>query len=352
MSFLPKNEWLNWARERGLTHYPQKGWLYRTEQVVGLHSGVLVQARWGGEKNACLIVRLRFPRTANLEGLRNALMADPALDALPSRGAGRSKMTIVRSAPNGPRLTGRPEFTLDETSLVWTRRPGLSGTKPQMVPAWVDALVGAVRRATRGFDGHCEQCVNGSARQFVLVDGVPMMLCGACQQRMRSEGEMAERAYDMSEAQHFQGAAFASVAATLGAVAWAGFAALTDRIFAAAAIGIGALVAWAYRRGAGRLDGAGRLIGAAFTLASVVLGQVLYYAWQVSRIRPGAGFRPDLGWKVYVASWGRGPGVEVIALLFGLLGAWVASRALQRPRQHHEILEAGQDPRETQRRAA
>lgn len=352
MSFLPKNEWLNWAREWALTHYPQKGWLYRNEHVVGLHGGVLVQAGWGGEKNACLIVRLRFPRTANLENLRNALVADTALDALPGKGAGRAKMTIVRSAPSGLRLVSRPEFALEETALVWTRRPGLGGVKPQNVPAWVDALVGAVRRVTPGFDGHCEQCVTGSARQYVLVDDVPMMLCGSCQQRMRSEGEMAERAYDMTETQRFQGATFAAVGATLGAIAWATFAALTDRISGLAAIGIGALVAWAYRRGAGRLDGAGRLIGATFTLISVVLGQVLYYAWQVSRIKPGIGFRPDLGWKVYLVSWSRQPGLEAIALLFGLVGAWFAFRVLQRPRQHKVIREAGEDPHESQRRAA
>src|SRR5258706_7740844 len=86
VSFLPRNEWENWAREWGLTHHPQKGWLYRNEQVVGLYQGVLVQALWGGEKNASLIVRLRFPRTQNLEVLKRVLVEDPTLDALPGRG--------------------------------------------------------------------------------------------------------------------------------------------------------------------------------------------------------------------------------------------------------------------------
>jgi hypothetical protein len=163
---------------------------------------------------------------------------------------------------------------------------------------------------------------------------------------------MAERTYEMTEARHLQGAAFATCAALIGAAAWAGFAALTERIIVAAAIGIGAIVAWAYRRGAGRLDAVGRIIGAVLTMGSVVFGQVLYYAWLVSHLRPDLGFRVEAGWEVYGSSWSHDPGLEGIALLFGVAGAAVAMRALQRPKQHKVIREAGQEPPEADRRAA
>jgi hypothetical protein len=352
VSFLPKSEWQEWAQEWGLTHSPQKGWLSRTENVVGLYQGVLVQVGWGGEKNASLVVRLRYPRTANVEGLRNALIADSSLDTLPGHGAGRKKMTIGAFTPVKVHLWKIPEFTIDDTTLGWFRAPGFGGIRPRQVRGWIESLVAAVRRATPGFDGRCEQCQTGATRQFVLVDEVPMMLCLTCQQRLRSEGEMAERTYEMTEARHLMGFAFAVCAAVAGAVAWAGLAALTERIIAAAAIGIGALVAWAYRRGAGRVDAAGRVVGAVLTIGSVVFGQVLYYAWLVSHMRPDLGFRVEAGWEVYGSSWSRDPGIEALALFFGMVGGWVAMKALQRPKQHKVIREAGTQPSQQDRRAA
>jgi hypothetical protein len=352
VSFLPKSEWQQWAQEWGLTHSPQKGWLSRTERVVGLYQGVLVQVGWGGEKNASLIVRLRYPRTANVEGLRNALIADSTLDTLPGHGGGRRKMTTGTFAPTRVHLWKAPEFTIDDTTLGWFRAPGFGGLRSREVRGWVETLVNAVRRATPGFAGRCEQCQTGATRQLVMVDEVPMMLCLGCQQRLRSEGEMAERTYEMTEARHLMGGAFAVVAAAVGAIGWAGLAALTSRIIAAAAIGIGALVAWAYRRGAGRLDAVGRIIGAVLTVGSVVLGQVLYYAWLVSHLRPDLGFRVAAGWEVYGSSWSRDPGIEILALAFAMLGAWVAMKALQRPKQHKVIREAGEAPSQEDRRAA
>jgi len=352
VSLLPRNEWQSWAQEWGLVHHPQKGWIYRNEQVVGLYKGVLVQAGWGGENNLSLIVRLRFPRTTNPEVVKQALVEDPSLDSMPGHGAKRAKMAIETGPQKRVRIGGIPEFTLTDTSLVWFRAASLNGPKPRQVPEWVGLLAAALARATPGYDGRCEQCGTDGVKQFVLLDESPAMICPSCRQRLRAEGEMAERAYNMTEARHLPGALLGAGAAVVGAVAWAFFAGLTQRIFAFGAIGIGALIAWAYRRGAGRVDGLGRAIGAALTLVSVVLGQVLFYAWAVAQSRPRVGSQLDAGLAVYLATWREHPGTEVIVLLFGLVGAWVATRALQRPRQSVVVRQPDQDPREAPRRAA
>src|SRR5262249_38515730 len=161
--------------------------------------------------------------------------------------------------------------------------------KPAQIQAWLDSLIAAIARVTPGFDGRCELCSTGSARQFVLVDGLPTMLCATCQQRLTSEGEMADRAYDMKETRHLSGAFLAFLPALVGAVAWAAIAALTNRIFAMAAIGIGALVAWSYRRGADRVDLAGRVIAACMTIVSVVMGEILLMTWWVAKANPQIG---------------------------------------------------------------
>jgi len=337
MSIFLKDQWQEWARDWSLAHHPEKGWTRRTEWIVGERKGLLVRVSWGPQENPGLFVLVRFPRTADPERLRQALIDDPTLDVLPGKGAARRKMDIETGAKKMVRLGGIPEFTLTQNSLTWRRIIRWSAPKPAPLQSWVDALVTAVARATPAFDGRCEVCSTGSASRYVLVNDVPMMMCASCQQRLSAEGEMAERTYEMSEARHIPGVALGMAAALIGAAAWASIEIVTDRIFAAAAIGIGALVAWAYKRGAGRVDVAGRVIAAALTLVSVTLGEVAIFAWMVMKARPEVGFNLEAGWWVYLKMWSDSPGSEAITILFALVGAWVAAKALERPKLRARI---------------
>lgn len=334
---LLKDKWNDWAAEWGLTHVPEKGVLRRTEGVIGPHGGLLVRIGWGVGRDSLLVTMIRFPKTASSEALRQALIADPTLDALPGKGAARRKMKVAPDAKQADALGAIPEFVLTENTLLWRRRIAFAEPKPAEIQSWVDTLCSAIARATPVFEGRCETCGTGSLQQYVLVDGIPMWLCSSCQERLRADGEQADRAYEMSDARHVPGATLALGAAVVGAVGWALVSAPTQRIFSAAAIGIGVLVAFAYRKGAGRVDNAGRLIAAGFTVLSVVLGEVLLFTLAVSASHPDVGFRLDAGWSVYVKAWQTAPGQEAISLLFGLIGAWAATRALVRPRLRHTI---------------
>lgn len=347
--FQKKSQWQEWAREWGLTHNPHTGWTQNNEHVIGKRKGLLVRVGWGTDDNP-LIATIRFPRTANLERLRNALIDDTTLDALPGRGSARRKMEVESGTKKMIRIGSPPEFRLTDTSLIWHRTFSLMAPKPGQVQEWVDALVTAVGRATPAFDGHCESCSTGTAKDYVVVDELPVWLCSSCVQKLKTEGEMADRTYDMSEARHVPGALLAVVAAVVGAAAWAAVGAITNRTFAAAAIGIGFIVALGYRQGAGRVDGLGRAIAALLTLASVVLGEVSLYAWWVAKERPEIGFNLDAGLFVYLKAWAERPGSEFITLAFGLAGAWYATRALQRPKLHANI--EGPDQSGVDRKAA
>jgi hypothetical protein len=244
-----------------------------------------------------------------------------------------------------------PEFVLTGDSLTWRRVFSWGTPKPARIQRWVELLVAAVARATPVFDGRCEGCGVSDVRRPVLVDGVPTYLCFACQQRTLAEGELAERAYAMTDANDGVGSALAGFAAIVGAVGWTAVSALTQREFAAAAIGIGALIAWAYRRGAGRVDTLGRAICAGFTVASVTLGDILLFSWWVAGARPDVGFRLDAGFSVYLSAWKQRPGDQVITLLLACAGAWVAFKVLAAPKLRHTI-EQTEDTAEATKRAA
>jgi hypothetical protein len=297
---------------------------------------------WGGNEDPGLQVCVRFPRSVDLTRLRQSLIDDPTLDSLPGKGAARRKM-MVEVAKQSLSLGGRPEFTLTGTSLVWRRTFAFKTPKAAEIKTWVDTLVAAVGRATPAFDGSCETCGSGVARQFVLVDELPTLMCTSCQQRVNAEGDLADRNYDMIEVEYLPGIALAFGATLVGGLAWGLIGALTEHIFAIAAIGIGALVAWAYRFGAKRVDSAGRMIAAGFTLFSVILGQVLLYTFTIAKLHPEVGVNPIAGLYVYVRMWSESPGEEIVPLFFGLIGAWVATKALARPKLRSSIEPAGSE---------
>jgi len=68
VAFL-KSLWTDWAREWGLRHAPETGWLTRTEYVIGERNGLLFRAGWGSQETPGLIVAVRFPCVADLEGM-------------------------------------------------------------------------------------------------------------------------------------------------------------------------------------------------------------------------------------------------------------------------------------------
>ena len=351
MSIFDKSQWAEWAGEWGFQHLPQKGPWARNEGIVGMRDGRLVSVGWGGRKNATLVVLVRFARCENPDAVRAALVADTTLDALPRKGAGRWKMARERNAAN-PIWTALPEFTLGDSSLVWTHRPLWSRPGPAKVRGWVELLLAALSRATRPLEGRCETCGTAGVGAYVIVADQPRLLCAACQQRLLEQGEAAERAYDMESAQHLAGTLAAAVAALVGAVAWALLEIATHRIFAALAIATGVLVAWAYRRAAGRVDAAGRAIAAALTLLSVVAGDWLIVSLALWQEQPERGPRLVQAALVYAAAVARAPATLVPSLVFGLFGAWIATRSLRRPRFRPDIRQAGEDPREKQRTAA
>ena len=331
MALFLKDQWKDWARAWGLAHRPEKGWLYRNERVLGSHKGLLFHVGWGADQSPGLIVTVRFPRVSDPARVRQALIDDSSLDTLPGKGAARRKMALDSGAKNVIRI-GYEEFTLMPDRLLWRRSFAFKAPKPPQVQEWVDTLVLAIGRATGPFDGRCETCGTGVARNYVVVDDLPVMMCASCQQKLKAEGDMAERTYDMIEINHLQGAMLGLAASAGGAIVWAGLAALTHRIFSLVAIGIGALVAWAYRHGAGRVDLAGRAIAVALTLLSVTVGDILLYAFWVAQAHPEVGFRLDAGWVAYLLTWAESPRDEISTLVFGLAGAWVAISVLQRPR--------------------
>ena len=334
-----KSQWTDWANAWSLSHRPQKGKLYRDEGITGQHDGLLFQVQWCGENGSMLAVLVRFSAGQDLERVRAALIADPTLDVLPGKGAARNKTKIeeVKAVYVG----AVPEFVLTDGALCWRRGFAWKSPKADEVRGWVERLLGALKRAGLRHEPMCEDCRQRSVEGYVLVDGIPVRLCTSCQQARSAAGDLAARSYEMKEASYARGLLFALGGVAAGAAAWAGLAVATNRMFALVGIGIGALVAFAYKVGAGKVDVPGRVIVAVLSVVSVALGDVVFVAWMIARERPDIGFNLAIGLAASIGIHSENPRDGIFALLCGVGGAWMAVSALQKPQFVPKIEQAG-----------
>jgi hypothetical protein len=336
---FPKSQWKDWASAWSLNHRPQKNKLYRDECITGQHDGLLLQVQWCGENGSMLSVLIRFSAGQDLERVRAALVADASLDTLPGKGSARNKTKI--EAVKTVYVGAVPEFVLTDGALCWRRSFVWKSPKPEEVRGWVERLLGALQRAGLRHDPLCEDCRQRSVDNYVLVDGIPVRLCTSCQQARSSAGDMAERSYEMKEANYARGLLFAAGGVVAGALVWAALAVATQRMFALIGIGIGALVAFAYKVGAGKVDVSGRAIAAVLSVVSVILGDVVFVAWMIARERPDIGFNLAIGLAASIGMHTENPRDAIFALLCGVGGAWMAVSALQKPQFVPKIEQAG-----------
>jgi hypothetical protein len=336
---FPKSQWKDWATAWSLNHRPQKNKLYRDEGLAGQRDGLLFQAQWCGDKGTMLAVFIRFSPGQDLERVRAALVADASLDSLPGKGSGRNK-TKLEDAKTFY-VGGVPEFVLSDGVLCWRRTFAWKSPKVDEVRGWVASLLGALQRAGLRHETLCEDCRQRTVDGYVVVNGSPVRLCTSCQQARSAAGDMAERSYAMKDANYARGLLFALGGVVAGAVVWAALAVATQRMFALVGVGIGALVAWTYQLGAGKVDVSGRAIVAVLSVVSVAVGDVVFVAWMIARERPDIGFNLAIGLAASIGIHTENPRDAIFALICGVAGAWVAVSALQKPQFVPKIEQAG-----------
>lgn len=344
--------WKDWAAAWGLTwHKP--GFMSATPGwMAGTYRGYLVKFGWMVERQATFYALIRYPKVPDPAALRQRLLEDPTLAELP----GWAKIKPATSRLNAvfvPGAAPNPGFKLtvnaignvlqmDETMLLWTRQCPWRKPKPAQLAGWIEKLVASLSQMARPFEGKCEECGRTLGQRFVVVNGIPRALCETCQQALVQKGQMAESAYDQTEANHLMGALFGVVAAVLGGAAWGTISFFTGRMFALVAIGIALLVGLGYRLGARKMDRTGQVLGVLLTIGGVMFGDVLFYALLVMQRRPEIGFRLEAGWFVFMQALQRAPGDVLFSFICGVIGSFYVARMLARPRFVPKI-EAGEE---------
>lgn len=214
-----------------------------------------------GIENEGVSVVLQWARPEVDDAVRRALAADTSLEA---HGIPKDKITIE---------DGRMVFP-------YRKRLFKADVTPGELVGMVESL-GAVARAGAATTSRtCVTCgaVHGTP---TLLNGSAHYVCDTCIAAIASDSDAARTAHDAVPTNYVLAVAAAVVLCAVGAISWATLTVLTERMFWQAAVGIGALVAWGTRKAAGKGGPGVQLIGGTFTLASMVVGQLVMVAWYV-----------------------------------------------------------------------
>jgi len=216
-------------------------------------------------------------------------------------------------------------------------KPMMRTPAPEDVAAEVEALVKAVKSAVPSPVAGCRLCKGSGAQEPILLNGVVDRVCPSCIERLRHEAKRAEEAYENKPMNLPFALLAAAVLAAIGAIVWAGLAVATGSMYWAVGIGIGALVGFGTLKAAGKGGLPVQLIGAVFSVASVLLGQLLFVAYHVQKDVREAG--EEFDWAAFFADsieiLKAGGSDTVFALVAGLIGALIAIQAASRPK--HEV---------------
>jgi hypothetical protein len=280
--------------------------------AVGLKDGYPVQITAGHAGN----------RKAIIEFIR---YGDPGSDQ------------AVREAIQGSSETGAIKarrLQVENGLVVYQHPKRVFGSEPaDAVASEFEGLLRAVKRAAAPATASCRLCGSSTSTELILLNGVVDRACPSCIERFQHDVTLSSARYEDRPMHLLLAILVAAILAVVSSIAWAGMAIVTNQMFWVIAIGSGLLIGWGATRAAGKGGRPVQLVAALFTVLSVLLGQVLFIAWQVNQYLQSHGM--DTDWSKFVANvpgllWETGEDT-LFALGGGLLGAYFAIGRASKP---------------------
>ncbi len=238
----------------------------------------------------------------------------------------RGALAMVNAASAGI----KPEdVKVEDGFVVYTQKRGfVRNIDVQSVKAAFDEIFRAVKSSSEPPPRVCRLCGSAEVAGVKLLDGVVDRVCVGCIDKIHSAVAEARAAYDAVPTNYVTAAAAGLVLAVVGAVVWAGIGIAIERMFWIVGIGIGLLVGFGVSKSAGKGGAVIQVMCIAFTVFSVLLGQLFLMGYVLREQAAQEGAYID--WGKFAAAAPDlliGTGSEtVFALGAGLIGAYYAAR--------------------------
>jgi hypothetical protein len=319
MTIYPNPYYEELANRIGIYKFTKNGpFASKQGTLIGEKQGYIISVgTHTSDRKGGIGILIHFKKNENFEMIRAAVQFSPAL---------LSALKIKELSDKY-----RKEFQIGEDSFFWAWPYVFKKPSIDLIAEMVESFLAAIRQTAAGFQGRCELCETNSVSGITLFNRAPVYYCEGCQQKVKEELGIAESAYEEQPSNVLLGTLYGAAGAIAGGVAWGYITFYSNHIYAAAAIGIGFLVAWLTRKGIGKVTVQSRILVGVLTLASVFLGDFLYVVLSVMK-ENNAPFSSDLFFDLFshiVEIEFRGDNIPT--LLFALLGAYYATRILSKP---------------------
>jgi hypothetical protein len=251
------------ALASGLDFYNDSGPLNSKQGVlIGVRNGFFISTGEVGQSSKIGVIA-RFKGCADRKALLAALKQNPAM----------KKMYTIWNA----------QVTTPHT-VLWTFGKPMRFKKEDFAGA-IEGFAQTVAQFVTPFDvAKCESC-SASVQQLVLANGYPTTMCAACQSKAEQENQAERKQYEATDSNLVKAFVYGLPAAILGGGLWA-LGAYWDydkgtyhpKFHIALAILIGLLVAYAIKRGVGRINIAACVLASVLTAAGKIVADILFYS--------------------------------------------------------------------------
>jgi len=235
----------------------------------------------------------------------------------------------LKDLPDFKGFAVRRTIKVQNDQVVFSWPYTLKKPSSESVVALLDGVIAVIKQFVPAHDGKCDDCQSATVSSVTLVNNIPGFHCAGCQARLSEAKEREAAEYASRSAQYPQGILFGAGAAAAFAVAWAvllnwiefGSNTWYPKLHIAVSVLASMFVAWAFFKGAGKVNRTGQLLAIVLTLVGKFGGDAIFYArvladqWHIAFNSHVVGFAITHFWALKLTFYG---GWSIVLLLSDL----------------------------------
>lgn len=171
----------------------------------------------------------------------------------------------------------------DKVVLSWPYT--IKKPSSESVVTLLDSVIGVIKQFVPTHDGKCDDCQTATVSMVTLVNNIPGFHCNSCQERLSEAKEREAAEYAQRSARLLQGILFGVGAGLAFALAWAALLSWIEigsntwypKLHLAASVLVTMFVAWAFFKGAGKVNRTGQALAIVLSLLGKFAGDAFFY---------------------------------------------------------------------------
>lgn len=235
-------------------------------------------------KGAGLGTRAGFPTALGLVAVHNNRSVG-AMVCYRKQADVRQLEAALKALPEFKGFAVRKTIKVLNDQVVFSWPYTLKKPSSESVIALLDSVIGVIKQFVPAHDGKCDDCQHASVSTVTLVNNIPGFHCAACQARLSEAKEREAAEYAKKRARLLPGILFGTAAGIAFGIAWSvllgwieiGSNTWYPKLHLAASVLVSMFVAWAFFKGAQKVNRFGQVLAIVLALFGKFAGDTFFY---------------------------------------------------------------------------